>query len=204
MAGRITYRRPVNLTTVIVSKPLRPETLKALEAALGRSLTAREAQNIGEYVDRWRWAHEIADAAVRPDDVRATLRALAASTGDVRHLFAGLVDVTTRALVNSALRIEMRLRIPAAIDPDSDQIRAAARIAIKSFGKEQAGRRETWLRSVAGDALDLWEWLGGPPSRPATNRAGYCTPIVRFAVALFVEAGAPRSASAVAKLLRAN
>ena len=202
MGGRVTWRmRRDSAARCLGAVTLRPATVAAIASAIRRPLSAAELTLIGERVDRWRWARERAGDVARPVDIATTLRAMVRAEGEaVRDAF-DFADPTTRALVNAAIRLDLRVPAPDVFNPTADQIRAAAGIALSTLPKWRAGRRETWAHEVASDVLDLWQALSGPSSQPGA-RGSYATPITLFARALFAEAGAPRSPAAVAKLLR--
>ncbi len=202
MGGRITWRqRRTPNARALGAATLRPATVRALSAALGRPLAAGELALIGERLALLEWHRDTLHKQVRRIDIAATLRAFA-SENDPQSALRG-TDATSRALLVERLLLDMGRRWYEALAPEAADIRAAAALALQSLPRQRTGPRATWLHLAAADARDLWLHFGGPPSKPAA-RGDYATPIVRFACALFEAAGAPRSPAAVAKLLRAK
>ena len=201
MSGKITFRKPSSRIFWGEFRPLRSETVKAMESALGRQLTASEIEDAVRVTESARFWRGQAMRRADTESVRATLTALSRISDDEIVAAFERADVTSRAHIMDGLFIYSGL--DHAADWASPLVlRAAAIAALSHFPVTRRGPRITWRRGLAANAARLWRDWGGDASSPSVNSgSGYQSRLVRFAVAMFSEVE-PRSPSAVAKLLR--
>jgi hypothetical protein len=192
MARKLTYRHPQPRGFVLVPVTLPLATWKALEGAIGHTLTDKERGHVATAIQSARnWRH-IALRHASTQDVRATLAAISKMSDADAMATYDRCDVTTRALLWDGLFVH-----------GAETIKTAAAAALAHFPKSRRGphRAGAWQWGLADAALRLWGELGGAPYSASVNPGiDYSTPPVRFGVALFAEVQ-PVGASRVRDLL---
>jgi len=179
-----------------------PRTWRAAEAALGRSLTAPERERIADALALHR--HFIGTARALRVPAQSQKRTLAAAAAlpldQIAKAFARMDESTHLCIVNELHRAGARTA-DELTRPAPEALRGAAAAAVANWQPTTGGHPAAAPRMLARVVAQIWRDLGGADCAPAA-RAGRATPLVRFAVVLFEAAGAPRSESAIAKLLR--
>jgi hypothetical protein len=178
---------------------LSPGAWVTLETALGRKLTAKERGAVSEAVGAARFWRARALLLASTQDIRVTLDVLTKLDPLAAQKAYAQCDTTTRAFLHDSLHALGSLRI----DATGEEIKAAATQALAHFRSMRVGPRQTWRRNAAVSALRLWDQFGGKSCAPYAAGV-YASPIVHFAAAIFEAGGDPRSASAIAKLLRSE
>ena len=203
MAGKITYKKgvhPSRIGSFVEGFDLSPPHRATLAGYIGQPITDSGAATIEDFVEYIRSLND-GDERVTTQDVRATLAAIGNSkAGAVKALQN--CDSLTEAQIHNGLR---KIGIYDFSAPTSNQIRAAALLALADLGEGTNGRPHSFHRSeFYNGVVKLWHDVGGTDDAAWEDWEGGTTPLVLFATYLLqmIEPDTCPGYSTIAKSIR--
>jgi hypothetical protein len=200
MAGRITYRSPSRHAGGVVWKTytLTARDLDALTAALGRPLSAGEAEEVAQCIARWRFGRAIDTARPSAQDVKRTLSALAVEPDGRIFTCWTHADATSRSLLRDALVFDLGVE---AVIPTPAMLRRAAALAAARVDFGSGARTRGYQIIAAAGAKALWCAFGGGGS-PWYRDDALSPPLAWVLAVLHAVEGRPVDPKRAVRLLR--